>query len=135
MTRKSYPGGAAPYSAALISLSVPSTPTLRTFTSTPRPFGTWSREGLGKSATWTLLGFPGNTLMAFISISPDEFSLPLTQQPRVPLSFVCERGRGILRSAALIWRLHRSIRSDGWLLLRLPSHRGSTRGRAPSHAS
>src|SRR5207244_3190299 len=60
------PGGAAPYSAALISLSVPSTPTRRTLTSTPRPFGTWSTEGFGNSATWTLLGFPGNTLMAFI---------------------------------------------------------------------
>src|SRR5439155_22687856 len=68
MTRKSYPGGAAPYSAALLSLSVPSTPTRRTFTNTPRPFGTWSTEGFGRSATWTLLGFPGNTLIAFISI-------------------------------------------------------------------
>src|SRR6266496_2595206 len=37
MIRKSSPGGAAPYSAALISLSVPSTPTRRTRTPTPRP--------------------------------------------------------------------------------------------------
>src|SRR5437763_1673221 len=38
MMRKSWPGGAAPYSAALISLSVPSTPTRRTRTSTLRPW-------------------------------------------------------------------------------------------------
>ena len=38
MTRKSHPAGEAPYSAAFISLSVPSTPTRSTLTNTPRPF-------------------------------------------------------------------------------------------------
>src|SRR6266496_3546025 len=46
MTRKSSPGGAAPYSAALISLSVPSTPTRRTRTGAPRPSGIAARAGL-----------------------------------------------------------------------------------------
>src|SRR5207245_1808843 len=65
MTRKSYPGGAAPYSAALISLSVPSTPTRRILTSTPRPWGTSSSRGLGTSRKWMLFGLPGMTQMAF----------------------------------------------------------------------
>src|SRR5205814_10431150 len=67
ITRKSYPGGAAPYSAALISLSVPSTPTRKTLTSTPRSSATSSTEGLVRSARWTLFALPGNTLIAFIS--------------------------------------------------------------------
>src|SRR5881296_1657931 len=66
MTRKAWPGGAAPYSAALISLSVPSTPTRRTLTRTPRPFGTSSSDGLASTARWTLFGVPGRTAMAFI---------------------------------------------------------------------
>src|SRR5437868_1277648 len=131
MTRKSYPGGAAPYSAALISLSVPSTPTRRTFTSTPRPFGTWSSDGLGVSAKWTLLGFPGNTLMAFISISPYEFSLRLLRQSPVRICFAL----GTLHSVALTSLPHPSIRSDGWLLLRHPSRHENTRETGPSHAS
>src|SRR5438067_6433261 len=69
MTRKSYPGGAAPYSAALISLSVPSTPTRRILTSTPRPSGTSDTDGLASSARCTLLGRPGTTAMAFIGLS------------------------------------------------------------------
>src|SRR5258708_6706989 len=66
MTRKSNPGGAAPYSAALISLSVPSTPTRSTFTSTPRPSGTSSTDGLGSCARCIELGMPGRTATAFI---------------------------------------------------------------------
>src|SRR5919199_192784 len=69
VTRKSSPGGAAPYSAALISLSVPSTPTRRTLTSTPRPFGTSDSDGLASSARCTLLGRPGTTAIAFIALS------------------------------------------------------------------
>src|SRR5262245_35557874 len=65
-TRKSYPSGAAPYSAALISRSVPSTPTRRTRTSTPRPSGTSDGDGFASSARWTLFGRPGSTAIAFI---------------------------------------------------------------------
>src|SRR5262249_51239002 len=67
MTRTSNPGGAAPYSAALISLSVPSTPTRSTLTRTPRPSGTSPTVGIGRSARCTLLGIPGRTAMAFIA--------------------------------------------------------------------
>src|SRR3954451_16958891 len=49
VTRKSSPGGAAPYSAALISLSVPSTPTRSTRTFTPRPSGMSPTLGSGLS--------------------------------------------------------------------------------------
>jgi AcrR family transcriptional regulator len=59
---------AVPYSAALISLSVPSTPTLNTFTSTPRPFGIWSSTGLVTSVRWTVLGLPVKTAIAFMSL-------------------------------------------------------------------
>src|SRR6266699_134283 len=69
VTRKSSPVGAAPYSAALISLSVPSTPTRSTLTSTPRPFGTSDTDGLASSAKCTLLGRPGTTAIAFIDLS------------------------------------------------------------------
>src|SRR5262249_40878164 len=76
MTRKLNPGGAAPYSAALISLSVPSTPTRKTFTSTPRPPGTSSTEGLGSCPRCIEFGLPGKTAMAFIIAVPglDELS-------------------------------------------------------------
>src|SRR5262245_43525298 len=70
MTRKSWPSGAAPYSAALISLSVPSTPTRSTLTRTPRPPGMSSTEGFTISARWTLSGFPGITAMAFMVALP-----------------------------------------------------------------
>src|ERR687887_504684 len=66
MIRKSSPLGAAPYSAALISLSVPSTPTRRTRTSTPRPSGTSPTDGFGTSSRWIELGLPGVTAMAFM---------------------------------------------------------------------
>src|SRR2546429_27285 len=99
MTRKSYPGGAAPYSAALISLSVPSTPTRRILTSPRRPFGLWSSEGFGKLAWWPLLGFPGNPLIVFFSFSLYDFSLLLRRQP--PIRFSCVRGT--LRSVVLTW--------------------------------
>src|SRR5919108_3016145 len=66
MTRKSSPGGAAPYSASLISLSVPSTPTRRTCTRTPLPSGTSSTLGFGISSRWIELGLPGVTAMAFM---------------------------------------------------------------------
>src|SRR5215510_7452569 len=69
MTRKSYPLGAAPYSAALISLSVPSTPTRSTLTRMPRPPGMSDSDGLASSARWTLLGRPGTTAIAFIGLS------------------------------------------------------------------
>src|ERR687886_1973699 len=69
MTRKSSPGGAAPYSASLISLSVPSPPTRMTSTSTPRPSGTSSTLGAGRSARWMLPGLPGKTAIAFIENS------------------------------------------------------------------
>src|SRR5262244_3871314 len=69
MTRKSYPLGAAPYSAALISLSVPSTPTRSTRTRTPRPAGMSDSDGLASSARCTLLGRPGTTAIAFIGLS------------------------------------------------------------------
>src|SRR5262245_47036701 len=55
-----------PYSAALISLSVPSTPTRSTLTRTPRPPGTSSTDGLGSCPRCMELGLPGNTAMAFI---------------------------------------------------------------------
>src|SRR4051812_23453559 len=63
--RYSKPAGAVPYSAALISLSVPSTPTRRTCTSTPRPPGTSSRDGFGTSSRWIEPGCPGVTAIAF----------------------------------------------------------------------
>src|SRR6185295_2182105 len=69
MIRKSYPGGAVPYSAALISLSVPSTPTRSTRTSTPRPDAISDSDGLASSARCTLLGRPGTTAIAFIGFS------------------------------------------------------------------
>src|SRR5439155_15532446 len=55
-----------PYSAALISLSVPSTPTRSTFTSTPRPPGTSSSVGSSSSARCAEPGFPGWTAIAFM---------------------------------------------------------------------
>src|ERR671928_397391 len=67
MTRKSSPGGAAPYSAATISLSVPSTPTRSTRTSTPRPSGTWSSDGFGISTRWIEPASPGVTAIAFMA--------------------------------------------------------------------
>src|SRR6059058_2763692 len=67
--RKSSPDGAAPYSAALISLSVPSTPTRNTFTRTPRPLATSDSDGFGSSARCALLGRPGTTAIAFICLS------------------------------------------------------------------
>src|SRR5689334_10242369 len=70
VTRKSSPGGAAPYSAALISLSVPSTPTRSTFTRTPRPPGTSSSDGRRMVVRCIEFGLPGNTATAFI-ISTD----------------------------------------------------------------
>src|SRR5262245_42850981 len=69
MTRKSWPLGAAPYSAALISLSVPSTPTRSTLTRTPRPFGTSDSDGFASSARCTLFGWPGMTAIAFMGFS------------------------------------------------------------------
>src|SRR5919199_604223 len=69
MIRKAYPSGAAPYSAALISLSVPSTPTRSTFTRTPRPSATSDTDGFASSSRCTLLGRPGTTAMAFIGFS------------------------------------------------------------------
>lgn len=71
MTRKSYPGGAAPVLGGIVLIVGAVYTDAQKFTKTPSPFGTWSREGLGSSATWTLLGVPGNTPMTFI------FGLPL----------------------------------------------------------
>src|SRR5262245_2742208 len=68
MTRQSSPSGAAPYSAALISLSVPSTPTRSTRTSTPRPFEISSSDGFGNSVRCSEFGWPGNTANALIAI-------------------------------------------------------------------
>src|SRR5919108_4027857 len=65
MIRKSSPGGAAPYSAALISLSVPSTPTRRTRTRTPRPSGMSSTDGFATSSRWIEPALPGVTATAF----------------------------------------------------------------------
>src|SRR5439155_2018747 len=65
-TRKLDPGGQAPYLASLISRSVPSRPRLRTRTTTPRPPGTSSRRGSGRSSRWMLPAFPGLTATAFI---------------------------------------------------------------------
>src|SRR5262245_19966739 len=59
-----------PYSAALISLSVPSTPTRSTLTSTPRPLGTSSSEGLGSCPRCIESGLPGKTAIAFIMVWP-----------------------------------------------------------------
>src|SRR5262249_12594580 len=70
VTRKSYPLGAAPYSAALISLSVPSIPTRRTRTSTPRPFGTVLMSGRSRLARCALLALPGKTATAFMVVTP-----------------------------------------------------------------
>src|ERR1051326_1108306 len=80
MTRKSYPSGAAPYSAALISRSVPSTPTRSTLTSTPRPSGISLVDGFGSSARWTVSGFPGKTAIAFIGFSSLESFTALLQE-------------------------------------------------------
>src|SRR5919197_2262764 len=66
ITRNSSPGGAAPYSASLISLSVPSTPTRRTCTRTPLPPGTSSTLGFGMSSRWIELRLPGVTAMALM---------------------------------------------------------------------
>src|SRR5919204_2239345 len=66
ITRNSSPGGAAPYSASLISLSVPSTPTRSTCTRTPFPSGTSSTAGFGMSWRWIELRLPGVTAMAFM---------------------------------------------------------------------
>src|ERR687884_176897 len=66
VTRKSSPGGAMPYSAALISLSVPSTPTRSTLTSTPRPSGTSVTSGRRTSLRCIVFGRPGKTAIAFI---------------------------------------------------------------------
>src|SRR6266540_2894683 len=83
MTRKSSPGGAAPYSASLISLSVPSTPTRRTCTRTPLPPGTSSRLGRGISSRWIELRFPGVTAIAFMPrlsrLPPLRYSRSVTQ--------------------------------------------------------
>src|SRR6266566_2118832 len=69
-TRKGLPSGASPYSAALISLSVPSTPTRSTRTSTPRPPGMSLTAGFGSSARCTDPGWPGKTAIAFIIRGP-----------------------------------------------------------------
>src|SRR4051812_19226288 len=66
--RYSCPSGASPYSAALISLSVPSTPTRSTSTSTPRPSGISSSDGSGTSRRCIELGTPGCTATAFIRV-------------------------------------------------------------------
>src|SRR5919201_2023461 len=66
MTRKSAPGGAAPYWASLISLSVPSTPTRSTCTRTPLPSGMSSTLGFGISSRWMELRLPGVTAIAFM---------------------------------------------------------------------
>src|ERR671935_2173783 len=83
MTRKSAPGGAAPYSASLISLSVPSTPTRRTCTRTPLPPGTSSTLGFGISSRWIELRFPGVTAIAFMPqlsrLQPLRYSRPVAQ--------------------------------------------------------
>src|SRR5215469_15756150 len=63
--RYSSPAGAAPYSAALISLSVPSTPTRKILINTPRPPGTSSVFGFGTSRRWMVFALPGITATAF----------------------------------------------------------------------
>src|SRR4029078_9866332 len=57
-----------PYSAALISLSVPSTPTRSTRTNTPRPFDMSLTFGAGSSVRWTVFGILGLTAIAFMMI-------------------------------------------------------------------
>src|SRR5512136_1718923 len=132
MTRKSYPGGAAPYSAALISLSVPSTPTRRTFTSTPRPLGTSFRLGFGNSARCTLQGLPGNTLTAFTVVSPR----PCDSAPHAWLRPHGPFFRGqIRRSAARVWLPTRSSRFGGWRQPRRLYRHGSTHGTERDRAS
>src|SRR5918911_1558654 len=91
MTRKSAPGGAAPYSASLISLSVPSTPTRSTSTRTPLPPGTSSTLGRGISSRWIEFGLPGVTAIAFMP-----FCLRL-----LPLRYGLARRRRGLRSLGL----------------------------------
>src|SRR4051812_40805939 len=66
--RYSCPSGASPYSAALISLSVPSTPTRSTSTRTPRPSGISSSDGSGTSRKCIELGMPGRTATAFMRV-------------------------------------------------------------------
>jgi hypothetical protein len=56
-----------------------------------------SREGFANPATWKRFGFPGNTLIAFVLVSPYKFSLRLPRQP--PVQFSCVRGT--LRSVAI----------------------------------
>ena len=51
--------GAFPYSAALISLFVPSTPTRNTFTRTPRPPAMSVTFGMGISSKCIEFGLPG----------------------------------------------------------------------------
>src|SRR5207302_907588 len=124
-----------PYSAALISLSVPSTPTRKTLTSTPpRPFGSSAPEGLFSSARWTLFAFPGNTLIAFIF------------RVSVYLAFVSLRTRcqrlfrvlwvyPIRRFAAAFWRPGLSNQSDDLRLRPGPYRRGSIREREQDGSS
>src|SRR5215472_13203483 len=126
MTRKSNPAGADPYSAALISLSVPSTPTRKTLTRTPRPFGTSSTEGLFRSARWTLLRFPGNTLIAFISFL--RVKNDLEHCLRTPRQFA--RASCVYltrRSAGASWSRDQSSPSDGLHLHLCQCPHGSTR--------
>src|ERR671936_1179749 len=86
ITRYSSPGGAAPYSAALISLSVPSTPTRRTRTRTPRPSGTSVTCGFGMSSRWIELGFPGCTAIAFMPQPSHEWGLRYSRRVATLLS-------------------------------------------------
>src|SRR5918994_7228181 len=79
--RKSWPSGASPYSAALISLSVASTPTRRTLTSTPRPSGISATSGSSTSRRCIELGAPGWTATAFIESVPPWFGTANRVQP------------------------------------------------------
>src|SRR5579875_1105754 len=60
IARRSSPGGAQPYSPAMISMSVPQTPTALVFTRT----GPSSSGGSGSSVRSTVFAFSGTTVTA-----------------------------------------------------------------------
>src|SRR5437867_4341449 len=91
--RNGLPSGASPYSPALISLSVPSTPTRSTLTRTPRPFGMSSTFGLGSAARWTLSGLWGMTATAFIGSSSSFVSIPIGRPRFAGVGSILRAGR------------------------------------------
>ena len=70
MIRKSEPAGARPYSASLISRSVPSTPTRSTLTNTPLPPGIEEARTFADSTLYSVAA----ALPAVLTVSTDGFN-------------------------------------------------------------